>query len=1148
MKKIISILCCSLFAFSANAAVECLRVNGTALETIVATHFTDLSVQTSVLSQLRDTLAKNSSGCIYVTDAYALCTVGGLDNKNKSDFQRCSAFVRGLANSASDVFYHVCGADRGKSGGTEHCVKDVFNGILYGTQVQLSQGIGLARMYADVKFNDASVICNRKFDKVGIQDYSLMCKSADGRTFYEFYFDDLEETKDYEIRASTENAICQMHGVKYLPSGNNPNAAAVNNTANAIWPSACNTTDVAVCAQIAQNAKRLAYSAKIGSWKNGQQACVLSQSRGTLKLRTKYGIDNMHFRSSGIQLNAQMHLHDQIRQYVESVIAPTKLESFDCDYNSSPYYDGNEPDEVLTCRVNGYPVDFLFDDLSESWGITSRAGEQGMECIVRGGTYDGKHCLRLDQKQCDKLKQTSAATCPECKSVVWNATDGVCQLPASASGTTLQKGIVIGGIVAGAAAAAVITVATGGTGAAALTIVAVETAGAGIELAAQTKINKAADEFLLQSHKCETADCAVSLIGQHFERLANMTNDLNVSEEDAIDREMARLIELIPDDSEFLQQVLADGTTLAEREKGLFEADSWEPEQIWRAAGIALQLTSLVTAAGKWIMVGGKTVTTKIPHATDVMRLKLTRAQAKSLADLDGVIASITKQRQATNLSKSKADKLWESLKTAQQSRQTLLNKLGNPPAEALPLLQREAMAADELRLAQEELTAIARQQDELYMVNKNGQQVLKPGKTKYDVSDLARRNDAVAKQIDGLESELKTLDEQLNAMLGTKKIEYIEQTTTTPSRQLFNDGIAPDAVLAKVAIAEVKNQTRKEWDAVPAVDTVESMQREIPEPEVILDDIVIDDTIEPLPMDLNLPLDKDDLTVKPIPMPGSVVPPVKPNVVPEPIVDQNIDIPEEDIVIPDTKLDLSGDKLSVTPIALDNGGAKQKTPRNITPHSVERSGGRGWIAAATVAGLVGTGVLVGTLVGKDSDDSKSNATGATAKPELESLMVTAGGILGYVDNNEITLVPLPTTVNTNAPIVDINNRAVVVVRYKTYNLPYYLDAGRSAWVPLLGIGQTGGWFNTYPNIDSTGIARLDKITKTLNQMLPARTVLKYTGQNNYGVRFPFAASTAYSIINAEFPGGVVQTYNGSFTSVDRALYDRNYQHIKSVL
>ena len=162
--------------------------------------------------------------------------------------------------------------------------------------------------------------------------------------------------------------------------------------------------------------------------------------------------------------------------------------------------------------------------------------------------------------------------------------------------------------------------------------------------------------------------------------------------------------------------------------------------------------------------------------------------------------------------------------------------------------------------------------------------------------------------------------------------------------------------------------------------------------------------------------------------------------------------------------------------------------------------------------------------------------------------MVTAGGILGYVDNNEITLVPLPTTVNTNAPIVDINNRAVVVVRYKTYNLPYYLDAGRSAWVPLLGIGQTGGWFNTYPNIDSTGIARLDKITKTLNQMLPARTVLKYTGQNNYGVRFPFAASAAYSIINAEFPGGVVQTYNGSFTSADRALYDRNYQHIKSVL
>ncbi|MBE6457801.1 MAG: hypothetical protein E7011_03290 [Alphaproteobacteria bacterium] len=311
----------------------------------------------------------------------------------------------------------------------------------------------------------------------------------------------------------------------------------------------------------------------------------------------------------------------------------------------------------------------------------------------------------------------------------------------------------------------------------------------------------------------------------------------------------------------------------------------------------------------------------------------------------------------------------------------------------------------------------------------------------------------------------------------------------------------------------------------------------EIPEPEVILDDIVIDDTIEPLPTDIVF----DDTVIV---VPPRKVPTVKPGAdeIPEP------EVILDDIIIDDTiepvpnNSDFNSDQIYVSPIPVSADAG-----RNVQPYSVERSGGRGWIAAATVAGLVGTGVLVGTLVGKDRNDSNKSNTNTSGNSALESLMVVAGGVLGYVDNNEITLIPLPTVLNTYAPIVDINNRAVVVVLYRGYNLPYYLDASAGTWVPLLGIGANGGWFNTYPQTPTTGISKLDDITQLLNRMLMPRTVSPYVGQNASGVQFPSASTLAYSTINAMFPLGVVTSYNGTFSPSDQKLYDNNYQKMRNL-
>ena len=68
-----------------------------------------------------------------------------------------------------------------------------------------------------------------------------------------------------------------------------------------------------------------------------------------------------------------------------------------------------------------------------------------------------------------------------------------------------------------------------------------------------------------------------------------------------------------------------------------------------------------------------------------------------------------------------------------------------------------------------------------------------------------------------------------------------------------------------------------------------------------------------------------------------------------------------------------------------------------------------------------------------------------------------------------------------------------------------------------------------------------------LNQKLAPTMVQKYTGVNATGVQLPFAAPAAYSVINAEFTDGVVQTYTGALSGSDKTLHDNNYNKIKAI-
>jgi hypothetical protein len=99
-------------------------------------------------------------------------------------------------------YYSVCGADKGKTGGTERCI-NIFDGI----EVQVAQAKNLAVEYAKEKYND-EIECDMSLRTystqmgggtygpavdVPLKDY-LKCASIKGNIFYEFEFDDAKES------------------------------------------------------------------------------------------------------------------------------------------------------------------------------------------------------------------------------------------------------------------------------------------------------------------------------------------------------------------------------------------------------------------------------------------------------------------------------------------------------------------------------------------------------------------------------------------------------------------------------------------------------------------------------------------------------------------------------------------------------------------------------------------------------------------------------------------------------------------------------------------------------------------------------------------------------------------------------------------
>ena len=645
-------------------------------------------------------------------------------------------------------FYDVCKDDRGKSGGTEYCIDKPFNW----TDVQMLQATALATEYAYVQ-NGHTVRCENdenKIRKSGNDDY-ISCTSTDNKHFYEFKFNDVAESIDSDIQLNIINALC-----KGVYSGTIPRK-------DSLGQHLCKIPDKFKHAALKESASKFNIQSNISS-----EGVWLTQPGVNDTYTTKKidGIDPFAFYSGDIQIRANGVMIDGLYEYAALQLAPREIKTFTCKSNPfqvSKTIDGRRvkgtTDDVLKCYVNGTAVDFVFDDMSELSKKLSRGGYSNMNCTVAGGAYNGYDCMYVGKTQCERIRKLSAATMPANKLPFWNANTQECELPAAADATEYQQNINMGIMVGGVIVGVVITVATGGIGApAALAMLAVETAGGVMEIAATQKIYDAIEEFIKNSKKCNDAICAEAMLRDNLQRMADMTFDITDAQMNGIDRELERLANLIPTDSEFYQSLASQGTSLDANNKGI---KHWQPEQIWRAVGIAMQLASVITSIGKWAF--GKA--NKLPHVTTAIAnraddaIRMTASQAKRLDEIDARLIRIQSELDA-NPSASRAADLRAERTRLTQEKNTILNKVGTKNADDINNAKAAARSADEIATAQRELDdARAALRKRLDWESKN------PGAAKNDLQSKNSNGRKLRNDVRAAEQKLRDMGESVTPM-----------------------------------------------------------------------------------------------------------------------------------------------------------------------------------------------------------------------------------------------------------------------------------------------------------------------------------------------------------------------------------------------
>ena len=519
----------------------------------------DADKRDTVVEAIVEKLDENKEG-ISVQDMMDVCSVAGWNTSTSEGKDTCKSFVVNLVEKSAVDFKHVCNT----GGGT--CYED-FSKV----QVNSRDAVALAKKLIAKKNpsadQDKYVVCaweKKNWNRRNNDDF-IPCVSLENDEYYEVRFDDATESFDKTRRDGVANAVCKtFHNVGYTAE-TCMQTSQVSGSRTICDPATCNTSDATVCNNINKDLSEFGATASFVDSVNGK-ACRISFNAITKAkdLKHPYGLDSFAF-CKNIQIMGNSSLDNLIETYVRSQVKDVK--SFSCQQGDIKYtgggcssYFGDKSDDVVKCFVNGQEVDFVFDDLAETWKKYSKGGYQAISCEALGGIFDGKHCQAADEKQCEMVRQESKSTCPDCKDVYWDKDNKLCILPNSKNATNWQKGIKIGTDAAIVVGAAATTIFSGGAATPAWVVVTTGVmvgGGAAAVLVAEVKSTYLVytKSFASDVNSCLISDdveCAKELLNTHLQKMVSREKDLTDAEKNALDETFAKLFEKIPyDDDEF---------------------------------------------------------------------------------------------------------------------------------------------------------------------------------------------------------------------------------------------------------------------------------------------------------------------------------------------------------------------------------------------------------------------------------------------------------------------------------------------------------------------------------------------------------------------------------------------------------------------
>ena len=455
-----------------------------------------------------------------------------------SSQQNCANQFNGVWTLSSDGTTYQCvgrdgyelvyaGACSGENG---ECIKQFAD-----LQTQGSNGREFINAYGKLHGLNLTCHANADISKLG-QDY-IKC-SAGGRA-YEFEFDDLNQTPGDKSSHSENTAICELYGGKIVDTGD-------KNT-ESIWQS-CDISSELCNGAVANLAMRTGHTVQYqGYCRLSRKAKVVS----VVDLHQIDGIDSRIFYNAG----AQMRM-DTAKPMVEEYLR-TKFPNetyIVCDTNPRELNQGLgvDIDYVMSCTVGAQRVDFVFDDLSESFDSDAATGMDIMQCIINGGTFNGETCRGLTERECNALDTKLRSSGSE-NGAYYDDDMRACVLGNAMA--TYQRNVVAGYVVGAVVivGGTILTIASGG---AAMPVmingIAMLATDIGINYAIDANHRRLSEkaakkfvDFVTDADACTTEQCALDVLEKHYATLSGVMSDLNTEDQAVVDATIDRLIGLI---------------------------------------------------------------------------------------------------------------------------------------------------------------------------------------------------------------------------------------------------------------------------------------------------------------------------------------------------------------------------------------------------------------------------------------------------------------------------------------------------------------------------------------------------------------------------------------------------------------------------